>query len=108
MINYEFYCPTKILFGKDTELKVGEETVKHSKNVLIVYGSDRIKKSGLFSTVTASLEKSGVAWKELGGVKSNPRDDLVYQGIQICRENNIDLVLCVGGGSVIDTANAIG
>ena len=48
MINYEFYCPTKILFGKDTELKVGEETVKHSKNVLIVYGSDRIKKSGLF------------------------------------------------------------
>ena len=95
MINYEFYCPTKILFGKDTELKVGEETVKHSKNVLIVYGSDRIK-------------KSGVAWKELGGVKSNPRDDLVYQGIQICRENNIDFVLGVGGGSVIDTAKAIG
>lgn len=108
MINYEFYCPTKILFGKDTELKVGEETVKYSKNVLIVYGSDRIKKSGLFSTVTASLEKSGVAWKELGGVKSNPRDDLVYQGIQICRENNIDFVLGVGGGSVIDTAKAIG
>ena len=108
MINYEFYCPTKILFGKDTELKVGEETVKHSKNVLIVYGSDRIKKSGLFSTVTASLEKSGVAWKELGGVKSNPRDVLVYQGIQICRENNIDFVLGVGGGSVIDTAKAIG
>ena len=108
MINYEFYCPTKILFGKDTELKVGEETVKHSKNVLIVYGSDRIKKSGLFSTVTASLEKSGVAWKELGGVKSNPRDDLVYQGIQICLENNIDFVLGVGGGSVIDTAKAIG
>ena len=108
MINYEFYCPTKILFGKDTGLKVGEETVKHSKNVLIVYGSDRIKKSGLFSTVTASLEKSGVAWKELGGVKSNPRDDLVYQGIQICRENNIDFVLGVGGGSVIDTAKAIG
>lgn len=108
MINYEFYCPTKILFGKDTELKVGEETVKHSKNVLIVYGSDRIKKFGLFSTVTASLEKSGVAWKELGGVKSNPRDDLVYQGIQICRENNIDFVLGVGGGSVIDTAKAIG
>ena len=108
MINYEFYCPTKILFGKDTELKVGEETVKHSKNVLIVYGSDRIKKSGLFSTVTASLEKSGVAWKELGGVKSNPRDDLVYQGIQICRANNIDFVLGVGGGSVIDTAKAIG
>ena len=108
MINYEFYCPTKILFGKDTELKVGEETVKHSKNVLIVYGSDRIKKSGLFSTVTASLEKSGVAWKELGGVKSNPRDDLVYQGIQICRENNIDFGLGVGGGSVIDTAKAIG
>ena len=57
MINYEFYCPTKILFGKDTELKVGEETVKHSKNVLIVYGSDRIKKSGLFSTVTAKYLK---------------------------------------------------
>lgn len=108
MINYEFYCPTKILFGRGMEQKVGEETAKYSKKVLIVYGSQRIKKSGLFDTVTSSLEAAGVSWWELGGVKSNPRDDLVYEGIRICRENGIEFVLGVGGGSVIDTAKAVG
>ena len=83
MTNYEFYCPTKILFGRGMEEKVGEETAKYASKALIVYGSDRIKKSGLFGTVTASLEKAGVSWWELGGVKSNPRDDLVYEGIDI-------------------------
>lgn len=108
MENYEFYCPTRILFGRGMEKQVGEETAKYAKKVLIVYGSDRIKKSGLFDTITASLEKAGVEWSELGGVKSNPRDDLVYQGIEICRKNGITFVLGVGGGSVIDTAKAIG
>lgn len=108
MINYEFYCPTKILFGRGMEQKVGEETAKYSKKVLIVYGSQRIKKSGLFDTVTSSLEAAGVSWWELGGVKSNPRDDLVYEGIRICRENGIEFILGVGGGSVIDTAKAVG
>ena len=108
MTNYEFYCPTKILFGRGMEEKVGEETAKYANKALIVYGSDRIKKSGLFATVTASLEKAGVSWWELGGVKSNPRDDLVYEGIDICRKNDITFVLGVGGGSVIDTAKAIG
>ena len=108
MTNYEFYCPTKILFGRGMEEKVGEETAKYASKALIVYGSDRIKKSGLFGTVTASLEKAGVSWWELGGVKSNPRDDLVYEGIDICRKNDITFVLGVGGGSVIDTAKAIG
>lgn len=108
MENYEFYCPTRILFGRGMEKQVGEETAKYAKKVLIVYGSDRIKKSGLFDTITASLEEAGVEWSELGGVKSNPRDDLVYQGIEICRKNGITFVLGVGGGSVIDTAKAIG
>ncbi len=108
MENYEFYCPTKILFGRGMEKRVGEETAKYAKKVLIVYGSDRIKKSGLFDTVSASLKEAGVEWFELGGVKANPRDDLVYEGIEICRKNGIDFVLGVGGGSVIDTAKAIG
>lgn len=108
MENYEFYCPTKILFGKEMEKRVGEETARYAKKVLIVYGSDRIKKSGLFDTVAKSLEDAKVEWFELGGVKANPRDDLVYEGIEICRKNGIDFVLGVGGGSVIDTAKAVG
>ena len=108
MENYEFCCPTKILFGRGMEKRIGEETAKYSKKALVVYGSDRIKKSGLFDTVTKSLEEAGVEWFELGGVKSNPRDDLVYKGIDICRKNGITFVIGVGGGSVIDTAKAVG
>ena len=108
MINYEFYCPTKILFGKGTEYKVGEEVARFSKRALIVYGSDRIKKTGLFDVVAKSLQENGVEFWELGGIKPNPRDDLIYKGIEICRENNIDFVLGVGGGSVIDSAKAVG
>ena len=108
MENYEFYCPTKILFGRGMEKRVGRETAKYAKKVLIVYGSERIKKSGLFDTITESLQEAGVEWFELGGVKSNPRDDLVYQGIDICRKYGITFVLGVGGGSVIDTAKAVG
>lgn len=108
MINDIYYNPTKILFGKGMEEKVGEETAKYAKKVLIVYGSERIKKNGLFDKVAGSLKAAGVEYMELGGVKSNPRSDLVYRGIEICRSNDISFVLGVGGGSVIDTAKAIG
>ena len=107
MINYEFYCPTKILFGRGTEKNVGMEVAKYTDKVLLVYGSDRVKKSGLLDTVKASLESCGVKSWELGGVKSNPRDDVPYEGIKICRENGIEFVVGIGGGSVIDTAKAI-
>ena len=108
MINDIYYNPTKILFGRNTEEKVGEETARYSKNILIHYSSDRIKKNGLFDRVVESLQKAGISYKELGGVVSNPRSGLVYEGIKICKENNIDFVLAIGGGSVIDSAKAIG
>lgn len=108
MINDIYYNPTKILFGKGMEEQVGAETAKYAKKVLIHYGSDRIKKSGLFDKVAKSLTEAGIEFLELGGVKSNPRSDLVYEGIDICRKNDIDFVLAIGGGSVIDSAKAIG
>lgn len=107
MINYEFYCPTKILFGRGTEKNVGNEVAKYADKVLLVFGSDRIKQSGLLDTVKASLDSCGVKSWELGGVKANPRDDIPYEGIRICRENGIEFVVGIGGGSVIDTAKAI-
>lgn len=108
MLNDVYYNPTKILFGRDTERLVGRETALHSKKVLLHYGSDRIKKNGLFDRVTQSLNDAGVEYLELGGVQPNPRSGLVYKGIELCRENGIDFILAVGGGSVIDSAKAIG
>lgn len=108
MINDVFYNPTKIIFGKDTDLQVGKETALHTNKVLLHYGSNRIKESGLFGRVTKSLEEAGVSYIELGGVKTNPRENLVYEGIRLCKENKIDFVLAIGGGSVIDSAKAIG
>lgn len=107
MENFNFICPTKIIFGKGTENRVGEETKKYSKKVLFVYGSVSIKKTGLYDKVVKSLSENNVEYIELSGVKPNPRLSLVYEGINKCRENDIDFILAVGGGSVIDTAKAI-
>ncbi|MBP2072453.1 iron-containing alcohol dehydrogenase [Thermoanaerobacterium butyriciformans] len=107
MNNFDFVCPTKIIFGKGTENRVGQETKKYSKKVLFVYGSGSIKKTGLYDKVVKSLKDNGVDYIELSGVKPNPRLSLVYEGIKICKENGIDFILAVGGGSAIDTAKAI-
>ena len=108
MLNFEFCSPTKFVFGLDTENKVGS-LVKEAggSSVLVVYGGGSVVRSGLLSRVLASLDAAGVGHVELGGVKPNPRDDLVYEGIRLCRENNLDFVLPIGGGSTIDTAKAI-
>lgn len=110
MINFDFSNTTEIVFGKNTQSQIGEKIRKYSncEKVLIVYGSGRIKKSGLFDTVTTSLEKHGIGYLELGGVRPNPRLGLVKQGIELCRRENIQFILAVGGGSSIDTAKAIG
>ncbi len=110
MINFEFSNTTEIIFGKDTQKQVGEKVRKYSdcKKLLLVYGSDRIKRNGLFDAVCGSLKEQGIDIVELGGVKPNPRLGLVRQGIDICRKEQITFVLAVGGGSVIDTAKAIG
>jgi len=107
MQNFTFHNRTKIIFGRGTEEKTGEEVAKYSDKILMVYGGGSIKEYGIYEKVMSSLEAAGVEAVELGGVKPNPRLKLVHEGVEICREENIDFVLAVGGGSVIDTAKAI-
>ena len=107
MENFIFQNPTKILFGRGMEEHVGEETAVYSKKVLLHYGGGSIKSSGLYDRITSSLKKAGVEWVELAGVKPNPRLSMVYEGIKLVKENNLGLILAVGGGSVIDSAKAI-
>ncbi|HKL43167.1 MAG TPA: iron-containing alcohol dehydrogenase [Clostridia bacterium] len=107
MINFEFHNRTKIIFGKDTEARVGELTRKHGKKVLLHYGGGSIKRTGLYDKIVESLEEASVDFLELGGVVSNPRVSLVREGIELCRDENVDFILAVGGGSVIDSAKGI-
>jgi len=107
MLNFNFYAPTRIVFGKDTEKEVGALLKPLAKKVLLHYGGGSIKKSGLYDIVTASMKESGVEFVELGGVKPNPRLSLVHEGIALCKKENVDFILAVGGGSAIDSAKAI-
>ena len=108
MTNFVFQNETKIIFGKGTEKDVGKELIAHSaKKVLFHYGGGSIKRTGLYDTVVKSLKDAGVEYVELGGVKPNPRLSLVHEGIKRCRDEGVDFILAVGGGSVIDSAKAI-
>ncbi len=108
MDNFQFYSPTEFIFGKETENESGKLVKKYGgKKVLIHYGGGSAIKSGLLDRVKASLEKEGIEYVLLGGVMPNPRDTKVYEGIEICRKENVDFILCVGGGSVIDSAKGI-
>ncbi len=108
MENFNFYSPTEFVFGKDRENECGKYVHKFGgTKVLLHYGSSSAKKSGLLDRVTQSLKKENIEYIELGGVQPNPHDSLVYKGIDICRKENIDFILAVGGGSVIDSAKAI-
>ena len=108
MNNFQFYSPTEFVFGRDTEDRAGELVKKHGgSKVLIHYGGGSAERSGLLGRVRASLEKAGISFIELGGVKPNPRDTLVYEGIELCRREGIDFILSVGGGSTIDSSKAI-
>ena len=108
MLNFEFCAPTKFVFGRDSQHKVGQLVREFGgSRALIVYGGGSVVRSGLLAQVIASLDAAGVGHLELGGVKPNPRSDLVYEGIRLCKENGVDFVLPVGGGSAIDTAKAI-
>ncbi len=107
MENFNYSNPTRIVFGKDTELKVGKLCAEYAKKVLLHYGGGSIKANGLYDKVIASLNEAGVEYFELGGVQPNPVHTLVYEGIAICKKHDIGLVLGVGGGSVLDSAKAI-
>ncbi len=107
MLNFSYYNPTRIIFGKDSISEVGSELKKHSSKVLFHYGSGSIKKNGVYKKVTASLKEAGIEYIELSGVVPNPRLSLVREGIALCKKEKIDFILAVGGGSVIDSAKAI-
>ena len=108
MNDFNFYSPTEFVFGKGRENDCGEYVLKYGgSKVLIHYGGQSAIRSGLLDRVKASLEKCGITYAELGGVKPNPRDTLVYKGIELVRSEKIDFILAVGGGSVIDSAKAI-
>lgn len=108
MNNFSFYSPTEFIFGKGTEEQCGELVKKHNgTKVLVHYGSGSVIKSGLLKRVTDSLKAAGLVYFELGGVVPNPRDTKVYEGIELCKNNNVDFILSVGGGSTIDSSKAI-
>ncbi|MCL2383827.1 MAG: iron-containing alcohol dehydrogenase [Oscillospiraceae bacterium] len=108
MNNFEFCSPTYFAFGKGTEAEAGKLVKKFGgTKVLIHYGGGSAIKSGLIDRVKASLSSDQISFVELGGVLANPRSGLVYEGIELCRKENVDFVLAVGGGSVIDSSKAI-
>lgn len=108
MDNFIYETPTKVYFGKDEELKVGKLVAEFApKKVLIHYGGQSAKKSGLLDRVKKSLETEKVSYVELGGVVANPELSLVREGIKLCQEEGVDFVLAVGGGSVMDSAKDI-
>lgn len=108
MENFTYFTPTKVIFGPKQENQVGALLKEFgAEKVLIHYGGESAQKSGLLDRVKASVHAAGISFADLGGVKPNPRLSLVYQGIALCRRENVDFILAVGGGSVIDSAKAI-
>lgn len=107
--NFEYFTPTKVIFGKNAEQEIGTLIKTFgAKKVLIHYGGGSVIKSGLLDRVCASLTEAGIAYITLGGVVPNPRLSKVYEGIDLCLREQADFILAVGGGSVIDSAKAIG
>ena len=110
MINdFNFYAPTRIVFGKTAEQQIGALVAsQHGSKVLIHYGGGSAERSGLLNIVREQLRQAGISFVELGGVVPNPMLSKVYEGIELCRREQVDFILAVGGGSVIDSAKAIG
>ncbi|MEW9502025.1 iron-containing alcohol dehydrogenase [Jeotgalibacillus marinus] len=107
MNTFTFYNPTKLIFGKDQLEQLKEEIPQYGKNVLVVYGGGSIKRNGLYDKVIATLNEIDVTVSELSGVEPNPRLTTAEKGIDICKKENIDFILAVGGGSVIDCTKLI-
>lgn len=109
MKDFTFYSPTKFVFGKDTEQRIGQLCREAgATKVLLVYGGQSAQKSGLLDRIQRSLTEAGISFTLLGGVKPNPRVELVRKGVDTVHREGIDFILAVGGGSVIDTAKGIG
>lgn len=108
MENFRFYSPTYFVFGKDEEKNTGKCVKRFGgSKVLLHFGGGSVIRSGLLDRVKKSLDEEGISYVELGGVMPNPRSGLVYEGIDLCKKENVDFILAVGGGSTIDSAKAI-
>lgn len=107
MQNFVFHNPTKILFGRDTVASIGQETSIWGKNALLVYGKNSIKQNGIYDQIVSSLRNAEIDWTDHGGVSSNPLLSHVREGIEKAKLQRVDVVVAVGGGSVIDSAKAI-
>mgnify|MGYP001453177997 FL=1 len=108
MENFTFFNPTQIEFGTDKEKQIGQHLAAHGvKKVLLCYGSERIKREGLFDVVSKSLAEQGIAFVECGGIISNPIISKVREGIALAKAHQVDAILSVGGGSVLDSSKAI-
>ena len=109
MKDFNFYAPTRVVFGKSAEKQIGELVKANSgKKILIHYGGGSAERSGLLDVVRGQLKDAGMDFVELGGVVPNPLLSKVYEGIELCRREQVDFILAVGGGSVIDSSKAIG
>ena len=107
MNNFNFYAPTKILFGKGQIENLGKEIIPYAKKVLLAYGGGSVKKSGLYDKTVSILNQNGIDFFELSGIEPNPKIESVREGVKLCRENKIEAIVAIGGGSVIDCAKAI-
>jgi len=107
MHNFTFHNPTKIVFGQGTLDKIGAEAIPYGKKALYIYGKGSIKKNGVYDATTASLKSAGIELIEFGGVKANPVLSHTHEGIALTKREKVDMIVAVGGGSVIDEAKAI-
>lgn len=108
MDSFSFYNPTKIVFGEGSVKQLPELLAQYGPTVLLTYGGGSIKKNGVYDAVMAELSKAGKKVVELSGIMSNPRKEKVLEGAQLCREHEVDFVIAVGGGSVVDCSKFIG
>ncbi|MBR3520224.1 MAG: iron-containing alcohol dehydrogenase [Paludibacteraceae bacterium] len=107
MDNFSFQCITKYCFGRDQRKTVGSRIKPFASKVLLVYGGGSIKRNGVYDDVTKSLKEEGISFVELSGIQANPTYEKVLEGIEIAKKEQVQLILAVGGGSVIDTSKAI-
>lgn len=107
MKDFEWYSPTRVIFGNGAADRIGEAAKPYGEKALLVYGTSSIKKTGLYDRVLSQLQNGGINVVDFGGAKSNPILSHVRKGIQLARAEGVDFLIAVGGGSVIDTAKAI-
>jgi len=107
MLNFNYNIPTKVFFGEDKIEVLGKQIKKYGSRVLLAYGGGSIKKIGVYDKVVQILKENDIPYFELSGIEPNPRVESVAEGVKICKDNNIDFILAVGGGSTIDCSKAI-